>query len=84
MSKPNGWLNDWEAEAEERRVVVIENVTGTGAVRPITRPPDDFPDMPDPALFVDDFGGSHCFECSTVYRPEDDGDTCPTCGAGAS
>jgi|LakMenEpi03Aug12_release.lakeMendotaPanAssembly.Ray.scaffolds.fasta_scaffold02225_12 hypothetical protein len=33
---------------------------------------------PEPVIFVDDFGGSHCAECGTVYG--DDGDGCPVCG----
>jgi hypothetical protein len=44
------------------------------------RPCSFAPRAPDAAtfVFVDDFGGSHCPECGTVYV--DDGDGCPTCG----
>lgn len=80
MTTRKGWLNDWEDETDERRPVshTVENVAGAGVVTPIVRAAGDFPDMPEPACFVDDFGGSHCPECGTVYV--EDGDGCPTCG----
>ena len=69
MSKPNGWLNDWEAEADERRALA---------------PSPAAPEPPEPVTFVynDEPSCDYCSECSTFYT--DDGDGCPTCGAGAS
>lgn len=80
MTKRNGWLNDWEDETDERRPVsyTVENVTGAGVVTPIVRAAGDFPDMPEPAIFVDDFGGYHCPECGTCYGAGFD--ACPGCG----
>lgn len=64
MKTNNGWLEAWEAETEERRALAAPVLT-----RDLVEEPD---------VRIDDFGGRHCAECSTVHGEPD---ACPGCGA---